>query len=127
MGIATTEFQACHPTPWTGRYARVPGDGAVFHLQRIDGELWPVLIWTTDAGAGSCRAIASTAAIELTNTVARAKRSAGGEGGGAFLINEWGQVLVPASDGSGKRFLAGRVNGGLQFENPFLPEEPIDL
>lgn len=127
MNVFTTQFHACEPMPWKGRYGRVMGDSAVFHLRRIDGCLWPVLLWESDAGLASCRAIDCPATGELVNAVARAKRHAGGEGGGSFLIDEYGKVLVPASDGDGRRFLAGRLNGRLLFENPFLPDKPIDL
>lgn len=127
MNVITTQFQACHPTPWNGRYARVMGDGAVFHLRYIGGRLWPVLVWATDAGLVTCRAIDCAATVELVDAVARAKRLFGGDGGGSFLINEFGKVLVPAGDGGGRRFLAGRLNGPLLFENPFRPESPIDL
>jgi len=127
MNVLTTEFQACQPTPWKGRYARVIGDGSVFHLRYIDGRLWPVLLWETNAGVASCRAIDCPATRELVHAVAEAKRHAGGEGGGSFVIDEYGRVLVPASNGDGRRFLAGRLTGRLLFENPFLPDKPIDL
>ena len=127
MDIVTGQFQACAPTPWHGRYARIMGDSAVVHVRHTDGRLWPVLDWETDAGVASCRAIDSPATVGLAGAVARAKRHAGGDGGGSFLIDEYGRVIVPASDGGGRRFLAGRLNGRLLFENPFRPEEPIDL
>jgi hypothetical protein len=127
MNVVTTQFHACPPMPWNGRYGRVMGDSAVFHLRHTDGPLWPELDWETDAGVASCRAIDCAATVGLIDAVAQAKRHAGGEGGGSFLIDEYGKVLVPASDGGGRRFLAGRLNGRLLFENPFLPEEPIDL
>ena len=47
MNVFTTQFHACEPMPWKGRYGRVMGDRAVFHLRRIDGRLWPVLLWET--------------------------------------------------------------------------------
>ena len=127
MNVVTTQFHASRPIPWNGRYGRVIGDSTVFHLRYSNGRLWPVLIWHTDDGIATCRAIECAAAVELVDAVVQAKRHAGGEGGGSFLINEYGKVLVPASDGGGQRFLAGRLNGTLLFENPFLPEEPIDL
>jgi len=105
----------------------VMGDAAVFHLRYVGGRLWPVLIWETESGTATCRALDSGATRELAAAVERAKRHAGGEGGGSFLINEFGKVLVPASDGDGRRFLAGRLNGRLHFENPFSPQKPIDL
>jgi hypothetical protein len=127
MNVATTQFHACPPTPWSGRYARVMGNSSVFHLHHLGGRLWPVLLWHTDSGTATCAAIVSDTAIDLSDAVAQAKRHAGGQGGGSFLINEHGQVLVPSSNGDGKRFLAGRLHGLPLFENPFLPGEPIDL
>jgi hypothetical protein len=127
MNIVTPQFHACQPTPWNGRYGRVMGDCAVFHLRHTDAGLWPVLVWETKVGMATCPAIDCAAAVGLVDAVARTKRHVGGEGGGSFLINEYGKVLVPASDGGGQRFLAGRLNGRLLFENPFLPKEPIDL
>lgn len=128
MKVFATQFYPCRPTPWKGRYGRVMGDRAVFHLRHTDGHLWPVLDWQTDEGVASCRAIECAATVELIDAVARVKRHVGGgDGGGSFLINEYGKVLVPASDGGGQRYLAGRIIGRLLFENPFVPEEPIDL
>jgi len=122
-----TRFHACQPTPWHGRYARVMGNGGVFHLRYTDGRLWPVLVWETEAGIATCRAIHCAAAVGLVEAVAQIKRRFGGQGGGSFLINEYGKVLVPVSDGGGQRFLAGRIDGRLLFENPLEPAKPIDL
>jgi len=127
MSVVTTQFQACRPTPWSGRYRRVMGDVSVFHLRYVDGRLWPVVIWETGEGTATCRALGCAAATELADAVARAKRYAGGDEGGSFVVNEYRQVIVPSSDGDGKRFLAGWLNGTLLFENPFVPQEPIDL
>jgi hypothetical protein len=127
MSGVTARFHECQPLVWHGRYARVMGDSGVFHLRYTDSCLWPVLVWETHADIATCRAIACAAAVALVDAVARIKRRFGGEGGGSFLINEYGKVLVPASDGGGQRFLAGRLEGSLLFENPFSPAKPIDL
>jgi hypothetical protein len=127
MNVMTTAVQACEPTLWTGRYGRVMGDSAVFHLRYARGRLWPVVIWETDSEIVTCHAADSMAARELVATVARAKRHAGGDGGGSFLINEYGKIIVPASDGDGRRFLAGRINVPLLFDNPLLSGTSIDL
>ena len=127
MSGVTARFHTCQPMPWHGRYGRVMGDSGVFHLRYTGGHLWPVLIWETDAGAATCRAIDCAAAVGLVDSVARIKRCFGGGGGGSFVINEYGKVLVPASDGGGHRFLAGRLDGRLLFENPLRAAEPIDL
>ncbi|WP_145368605.1 hypothetical protein [Maioricimonas rarisocia] len=55
------------------------------------------------------------------------KQAAGGSGTGAFTINEFGQVLVPASSGDGRVFLAGRLNGRLPFEDVFEDQRFFDL
>jgi hypothetical protein len=125
-GIAV-RFRACPPKPWTGRYARVVGDETVFHLRHVDGELWPVVVWKTEGGTGTCPAIASPAVFVLAGAVAHAKRALGGSGGGAFLIDEYGRVLVPGSMGDGRRALAGHIEGIPLFKNPFDPGETIDL
>lgn len=122
-----TRFHECRPTEWNGRYARIPGDGTVFHLKVIDGRLWPVVLWDTEGARATCRARQCDAAAQIADAVAAAKRRLGGDGGGCFLINEFGQILVPASDGRGRRYVVGHIEGGLLFENPFCPQEPIDL
>src|SRR5947209_4212546 len=105
---ATVQFCACRPAPWGGRYGRLMGDGAVFHLRYVGGRLWPVLLWKTDEGVATCRAFNCAATVKLVEAIAQAKQQAGGEGGGSFLVNEYGQVLVPATEGGGRRFLVGR-------------------
>lgn len=127
MNVVATQFRARHPMPWEGRYGRVIGDTTVFHLRHVGERLWPVLLWKTDEGVATCRAVECSAAVKLAEAVARAKRQAGGDGGGSFLINEYGQVLVPATEGGGRRFLVGRLDGTLLFENPLAPGETIDL
>jgi len=127
MSVMTAQFSPCRPTPWNGRYRRVMGDSSVFHLRFIGGRLWPVVLWDTEEGLATCRAVVCGAADGLAEAVARTKRHAGGNGGGSFLVNEFGQVIVPSSDGGRRRFLAGRLHGRLLFENPFLSEEAIDL
>jgi hypothetical protein len=126
VSITTTTFQPCNPSPWRGRYARIPGDCTAFHLVQVRGRPWPVLLWDFD-GRGTCEAVECDAAAALADAVAWAKRYAGGGRHGSFQINESGQVLVPGSDHSGRCYLAGQLSGQLLFENPFCPEELIDL
>ena len=106
---------------------RIPGDSTVFHLQYLDGRLWPVVIWKLNEDVATCPAVNCAAASELADAVAGAKRLAGGDGGGAFLIDEFGNVIVPASDGGGRRFLAGHFRGPLMFENSHVPGERVHL
>lgn len=127
MNAIEAEFEECQITPWKGRYARVMGEATVFHLRRTNRGRWPMLVWETDGGRVQCPAIDCPAARRLVGAIAGAKKYAGGEGGGSFVIDEYGRIIVPASDGGGQRFLVGRLNGRLVFENPLSPEEPIDL
>jgi hypothetical protein len=120
-------FNICSPSPWTGRYARIPGDRSVFHLQTNGGRWCPVILWRWEDGLGTCVAIDLPAVRQLTDAVAAAKQQLGGTGGGTFQINEFGQVLVPASDTSGRRLLVGELNGSILFKDPFQDDMIIDL
>ena len=126
MTIVAARFDACRPAVWSGRYARIPGDCSVFHLHHFGSRLWPVILWEMD-GRATCKAVECDVAAEIAGCVARAKRLAGGNGTGSFVINEFGQLLVPAGDGSGQQYLAGQLTGRLLFENPFCPDDFIDL
>jgi hypothetical protein len=120
-------FTECGPKAWNGRYARIPGDSSVFHIRYLNGKWWPVIEWNTEEGLATCAALVCNAAKKLADAVTKAKLLAGGSGGGSFVINEFGQVLVPASDGSGRRYLIGCLEGCLLFENPLNPDDVIDL
>ncbi len=123
MSIAVSHFEPCRPQVWNGRYSRIPGDTSVFHIHEVDDRLWPVIIWETDDGRGTCKAVASESTEALVKAVVSAKRLSGGSGG-CFSINEFGQVLVPSG---AYRYLVGRLTKLPLFKNPFLPEEPIDM
>ena len=54
--------------------------------------------------------------VEAVNSL---KVQHSGQGGGAFRINEYGQVIVPTGmGGAGSAFCPGRVNGAITFEHP---------
>ncbi len=55
---------------------------------------------------------------ELVGAVNKAKIRISRRPGGIFLINEFGQVIVPSSRSDGKRLLVGEVDGVLLFKNP---------
>lgn len=99
----------------------------MFHVQTVEGRWCPVILWQREDELGTCVAIDSPAVRQLTEAVRAAKRQFGGTGGGSFQINEFGQVLVPASDNSRRRHLAGEVSGAICFKDPFQDEGVIDL
>lgn len=112
------EFQPKPIEKWKGRYARIPGDESVFHIKNIDGQKSLVLNWKTGEYEATCCACACHGVKNLINAVISAKRKMGGSGGGSFQINEFGQVIVPASNGSGQRLFVGEIKGSVLFENP---------
>jgi hypothetical protein len=99
----------------------------VFHIQTVKGHWSVVILWRRDESVGTCEAIDSPAVQQLAQAVRAAKLQLGGSGGGSFQINEFGQVLVPASDNSGRRLLVGEVNGPILFKDPFDDDAVIDL
>jgi len=111
---------------WNGRYARIPGEESVFHMKSVEGQACPVIIWRQQDYKITCKACDCRGVRELTEAVLSAKRMFGGWGGGSFQINEFKQVIVPASDGSGRRALVGRIQGKLLFENP-INDSFIDI
>ena len=124
----TLRFHAIAPRRWTGRYRRVPGEATVFHLRQVDGRWWPVVEWVTDEGVGSCRMTTEGDVEALVRAVNGGKRKQGAPPGGAFLLDEYGRVLVPASDREGVVvFLVGECSGPLRFHSPFTPSSIFDL
>lgn len=113
-----SKFQKCRIAQWNGRYTRIAGRESIFHLKSIDGEWWPTIIWYCDDSKYTCLALEDSDVRQLAKAVAEGKLSLGGNGGGSFHINEFGQILVPASDGSGNRVIVGEWHGKLLFENP---------
>lgn len=120
------EFKETKPRVWTGRYARIPGDTPVFHLKTIQGSLTPVVYLCQDDERATCHACNSKTVQKLSVSVSSAKQLLSGHSGGSFQINEFGQVLVPAS-GTYKRMLVGEVSGELRFHNPFEEGETFSL
>lgn len=120
-------FRPIEAKPWFGRYARIPGEESVFHIKRVDGCMRITAIWKTGDYIATCKACDSQDISSLTQAIIRAKKRLGGYGGGAFVINEFGQVIVPASDNSGRRVLVGEIDGPFYLENPFDECTLIDI
>jgi hypothetical protein len=122
------EFSPSRPRPWSGRYARVPGETTAIHVRRLEGEWWPVVDWAVEDEIGHCRMVDEGDVAALAEAVCTGKRSLSGRAGGSFLVNEFGQVLVPASDWeTSEVVLVGECTGAFAFHNPFRPGEVIDL
>lgn len=96
-------------------------------MREVAGRTRVVIEWCRDGCIGACLAIDGNGVRKLIQAVHAAKRKLGGGGGGSFQINEFGQVLVPASDGLGRIAFVGEVEGVLLFENPFEDDAHVDL
>ncbi len=125
-----TRFQVnrVKPQVWNGRYARIPGDTTVMHVHFVDGKWRPVCIWELDGVKAVCSMVDSKDAIVLAKAVNKAKKFLGGGPGGSFLINERGQILVPAPGSKDfRRAIAGTCSGPLLFANSLKGYGTFDL
>ena len=122
-------FNAVHPILYTGFYGRIEGETTVFHIRQHPRKSlpWPMIVVERDGDRGSCWAPESESSRTLTQAVLAGKRFFGGGGGGEFIINEYGEAIVPSPKGDGKRAFVGRVHGSPQFIDPFHDGAIIDL
>jgi len=116
-------FEECEFSIWQGRYSRILGDGGLFRVRNQN----MLIDWKRNEETGTCMAKDSPDVRNLVKAVVLAKRRMGGDVGGGFIVNEWGQVIVPSSDGDGMRMKVGTVSGSLVFDNPFVDDSTIDL
>lgn len=70
--------------------------------------------------------VASGGAIALVDAVNAGKAFLGGGPGGSFLINERGQILVPAPNGY-RVAIVGECSGPLKFKNSATGRGTLDL
>lgn len=112
---------------WKGRYRRIPGRESAFHVKRHNGSWSIVAYLRRESEVGTCAVVDSLAARQVTEAVNTVKRRLTGRRGGSFLINEFGQVLVPRSDKSGYREFVGEISGSFDFHNPFDDNETFNL
>jgi hypothetical protein len=108
-------FHASSTSEWKGRYKRIQGSSSAFHVVSRAGKYVILAYIQTEEGQVSCQALPCPdveAMIEAINDVKRRYHS---QPGGSFLINEFGQVLVPTKESI--RFYVGQCTGVLQFLN----------
>lgn len=101
---------------WAGYYARIPGKSPIFHARAngtADVDWTP---WRSDELLKS--AFVPDDGIEaMVEAVNELKQEITGVRGGAFMINEHGQVLVPVTHGEDK-YLVGELSGCPEFIDP---------
>ncbi len=113
-------FHVSKPKLWDGRYDRIPGDGSVFHLRyRLSmGRFWPMAEgqWGRERAEywfEECKAVR-----QLADAIGQAKRQFNGAEGGCFVINEWGQVIIPSGAGDRRRYFVGVLEGSWSLVAP---------
>lgn len=117
-----------NPRHWSGRYKRIPGETTALHVRLVDGQWWPVVEWPFDEMVAECPMVESAGAVALASAVNAGKALLGGGPGGSFLINEYGQVLVPASTPYDSRVaIVGECTGPLEFMNIAAGSGTFDL
>jgi hypothetical protein len=110
------------PSLWTGRLGLPAAGEGVFCLRHSTRGFWPHLLW----GTSHIQALSSVPVYGLVDAILEARAFARGQanlpaehpgdlGSASFLLNEFGQVLVPASADSHVAALAGECDGSLDF------------
>ena len=127
--MVSSAFVPCDPRIWRGRYNRIPGDASVFHLRYYAPWkcFWPVCEWPHNGELLLCWFAYSDAVLQMTRMVVQAKQESSGVAGGAFLINEWGQVIVPNANEWRRRYYVGRLQGDWHLVDPWEPSRLLSL
>ena len=112
-------FSPIPPRRWFGRYARIPGETTALHVRLIGGRWWPSVERVIGDEVAECPMADVDSAAGLADAVNAGKRLLGGSPGGAFLVNEYGQVLVPGQFGDGTVALVGECVGRMAFHDLF--------
>jgi len=113
-------FKPCTFKLWKGRYNRIIGKTTTFKIKyTTEHGFWPVVEWDMGDEKTIYLAHDSNSVKELNQKVNNVKLRLSGNEGGAFVINEFGQVIVPSSKSDGERFLVGEVEGLLIFKDPY--------
>ena len=120
------QFKALsEPVEWTGHYNRIPGKEPVFKA-KVDGSAhaywspWNSGEWLTSAF------VHGPGVNQMVKAVNSAKERHTGQAGGAFQINEFGQVICPIASSS-ERYWVGNVAGVPAFEDPRDDERTFEL
>jgi len=115
--------------PWLGRYLAIVGEKPRFHARNGGVNISWSDQWSAEQYDLSSELVSKDAG-DLYERVVAAKTELGHRGGGSFLINEYGRVLVPRTnrrdDAPVKVWCAGTWEGPLTFVNPWT-DERFDL
>lgn len=101
---------------WSGRYARIEGGENVFHIRYFKNLDWWICIEKRLRDEIKIFLAAPNKNLnKLMTHLNHAKKLLNGQFGGEFIINEFGQVIVPSAKINGKRVLIGRLENIEKF------------
>ena len=99
----------------------------MLHVRLLGGHWWPSVEWAVGNETALCPMVDVDSAKDLAEAVNAGKRLLGGSSGGAFLVNEYGQVLVPSPSGEGNVALVGECAGRMVFHDSLTGRGVFDL
>ncbi len=108
-------FHASSTSEWKGRYKRIQGSLSAFRVVSHAGQHVMLAYIQTVEGQVSCQALPCSDVKAMIEAINDVKWRYHGQPGGSFLINEFGQVLVPTRERI--RFCVGQCAGILRFLN----------
>ena len=109
------QFLPKDPEIWRGHYERIPGDTTTFHCD-INGKVFVRWDDLETEDRLTSKALDFGEITELGQAVNDIKFQHNGSGGGSFLINEFGNVIVSSSNGL--NHYIGDVKGHIYFKDP---------
>ncbi len=114
----TFRFNRC-PTPclWDGIYNTTKSDDNVFHIWARYNDL-PVIKWKQGNETAECPAKNSRDVQNLADAINSIKVKQTRYKRGSFIINEFGNVIVPFVN-SNQKICVGNIEGELLFTNSF--------
>jgi hypothetical protein len=109
---------------WVGRYCRIPGDLSVFKVVFTGGRYVIQAFIETVEGRVTFETAQTQGTEQLISAINAVKWRYNHQPGGSFVVNEYGQVLVPTR--AGKRFCVGKITGVMLLRNVDT-QEIVDL
>ena len=112
------KFHACErPYEWGGFYKTNKADDNVFHIWARCGDL-PAVIWKRRDEKAECPAMDSQEVQKLVRAVNSVKIEQNRYKRGSFIINEFGNVIVPFVN-TDQKVCVGKIEGDLLFKNVY--------
>ena len=114
----TFRFHQCSsPCEWDGIYKTNKADDNVFHIWARYGDI-PAVIWKRESESAECPAKDSNDVRNLSDAINSVKVNQNRYKRGSFIINEFGNVLVPFVN-TDQIICVGKIEGALLFTNSF--------